>query len=92
MGIKVENPKAHDRYGLSAKPDQGVVITEVRKHAYLDRIGVVPGDIILQIDEHTLADIQDFLESVKKIRLKSSIIILLQRQGNIYYLTVELDT
>ena len=81
MGIKVRDAKAN----------RGVLITSVRPGSYVNHIGVAPGDLIRQIDENTIENMQDFNETVKKIRMKSSIVILLQRQGQLYYLTVDMD-
>ncbi len=80
MGITVEN----------ATSGEGVVITRVRRGAYLSRIGVQPGDVIRQIDDFTVNNREDFDKAVVKYRSKSSVVLLLQRGNQLYYITVKL--
>ncbi len=80
--------KNQRRYALHS--DKGVVITEIDKTTYLARIGVRPGDIIRQIDEITVETLRDYHKAVTRYRHKSSLVILLQRQDQLYYLTLRL--
>jgi S1-C subfamily serine protease len=80
LGIKVENVRAK----------QGAVISEIRTQSYLARIGARRGDIIRQIDEMTIKDVRDFEKAIIKYRDKSSVVILLQRGDQGYYVTVDL--
>ncbi len=94
FGIKVENispsriPDSQIGRGRTTVPDEGAVISEIRRDAYLARIGVRPGDIIRQIDETAVKDTKDFEKAVIKYRNKSSVVILVQRGGQEYYITV----
>jgi S1-C subfamily serine protease len=67
-----------------------VAITDLLRQSYLAQIGARPGDIIRQIDEMTITDVNDFNKAVIKYRTKSSVVILLQRQSQLYYITVKL--
>ncbi len=89
LGIRVEN---RFKKGGSARsgPAEGVAIKEIQRNSYLARIGATPGDVIRQIDEISIRDLEDFKKAVIKARLKNSIILLLQRGGRGYYITVEL--
>jgi len=80
-------PKNRRRYGLQT--EKGVVILEMDRQAYLTRIGVRPGDVIRQIDEITVNDLKDYHKAVARYRHKSSLVILLQRKDQLYYLTVK---
>jgi len=68
----------------------GVVITEVRPDSYLAGIGVEAGDVIRQIGEIAVADRTDFDKAVIKYRNRRSVVILLQRGQQAYYITVRL--
>lgn len=70
--------------------DRGVVISEISRSSYLFSIGVRPGDIIRQLNEITVNKTADFKKAVIKYRSKNSIMLLLQRGSQQYYITVRL--
>jgi S1-C subfamily serine protease len=90
LGIEVEdiNKKKRKAYRIYAR--EGVMITNIKKNSYLDRIGAQPGDVIRQIDEYNIQNEEDFKKAVIKSRLKNSIVLLLQRGEQGYYITVTL--
>ncbi len=89
LGIRVENLTDQNRHRYGATAKKGVVIADIRADSYLSRIGARPGDVIRQIDEFSIRSIEDFRQSVVKYRHKKTIIILLQRGDQGYYITVE---
>jgi serine protease Do len=86
LGIWVSeiNDKMRSQYGLKAA--SGVLIIKLRRGSHLDRIGVNPGDIILQIDEDRVETLSDFKTAVVKYRNKPSVVLLIQRDANLYYI------
>jgi Do/DeqQ family serine protease len=91
LGVKVENLTSQNRqrFGVSARV--GVVISDLRHKSYLARIGVRPGDVIRQIDQLSIGSIEDFQQAIVKYRHKKTVVILLQRSDQGYYITVELS-
>lgn len=91
LGIKVQplDNSTRRRYRILA--DQGVVITDVRDGTHLAHIGVSTGDVIVQIDDQTITSNEAFAKAMIKSRLKSSVLLLIQRDERIYYLTVRLS-
>lgn len=91
LGVKVENLTSQNRqrFGVSARV--GVVISDLRHKSYLARIGVRPGDVIRQIDQLSIGSIEDFQQAIVKYRHKKTVVILLQRSDQGYYITVELN-
>lgn len=86
MGIKVMPiPSKYRRSNLQ----EGVMIAEIERQSYLYRIGVKPGDIIRQMDGTPIRDISDFQKAIVKNRHKPSVVILLQREDQGYYITVK---
>ena len=79
LGIKVEDL---DRSGA------GVRISQLDPSSHLSRIGVSAGDVIRRIDEMTINNKKDFEKAMVKYRLKSALVVLLQRGGNLYHITV----
>lgn len=90
LGIKVENLSLTKRFQYKTFAKTGVVISEINRQSYLARIGVKPGDIIRQIDEMAVSNLKDFEKAVVKYRHKRSVVILLQRSDQSYYITVKL--
>ncbi len=89
LGIAVEN-LSNSSMLLNKSSLKGVVIIKIKQHAYLARIGAEPGDIIRQINEYKIDNTEDFKKAIVKYRRKKSMVILLQRGGRGYYLTIEI--
>jgi S1-C subfamily serine protease len=90
LGIKVEDltPKNRKDFRIAAK--EGVLISEVRSGSQLARIGVKPGDLLRQIDESGIPNHEEFRKIVVKGRQKPSLVLLIQRGEQGYYVTVSL--
>jgi S1-C subfamily serine protease len=67
-----------------------VVILKIKANSDLDRIGAKAGDVIRQIDDYTIQTSEDFKKAVIKSRRKNSVVLLLQRGEQGYYITVTL--
>ena len=90
LGIKVENLTVKNRLYNQTTARKGVIISEVDENSYLARIGARPGDVIRKIDDYTIDDAEDFKKAVIKYRQKNSLVLLLQRGDQGYYITVNL--
>ena len=90
LGLKVENLTAKTRLYYKTIEKKGVVIAELNRQSYLFGIGAKSGDIIRQIDDLTINNTKDFNKAIVKCRQKKSVIILLQRSGQGYYISVEI--
>jgi len=90
LGVSVENLSSKNRFADGTSEKEGVLISELQRQSYLAAIGVRPGDIIRQIDEITVKNTKDFEKAIVKYRQKKSMVVLLQREGQLYYITVKL--
>ncbi|MFC1812876.1 Do family serine endopeptidase [Thermodesulfobacteriota bacterium] len=90
LGVSVENLSSKNRFAYGTSEKEGVLISELQRQSYLAAIGVRPGDIIRQIDEITVKTTKDFEKAIIKYRQKKSVVILLQREDQLYYITVKL--
>lgn len=72
------------------KLEEGAAISEINSRSYLARIGVKTGDIIRQLDDIRINNTMDFKKAIIKYRQKPSVVILLQRGDEGYYITVKL--
>jgi len=88
LGIRVADltPKSRKDFRIAAR--EGVVVTEVRPNSQLARIAVRPGDVIRQIDDAGTATHDEFRKALVKARHKSSLMLLIQRGEQGYYVTV----
>ena len=89
LGILIEDlsPQNRRRYQISAQ--EGVVVSKVAPRSYLAGIGVDVGDVIRQIDDQTISSVSDFKKAIIKSRHKKTLVILVQRGGQGYYITVK---
>ena len=90
MAIRVENLTKKTRKAYRTAIRQGVIISEIDNRSQLANIGARPGDVIRQIDDMTIKNKDDFKKATVKYRHKQSVVILLQRGDQGYYITVKL--
>jgi Do/DeqQ family serine protease len=90
LGVKVEDLSSENRRRFRLAVKEGVVISELHPKTHLAHIGAEPGDVIRQIDEISIKNTQDFKQAMVKYRHKKSVIILLQRDEQGYYIAVKL--
>ena len=90
LGIEVEDLTNKKRKAYRINAREGVVISKIKKNSYLDHIGAQPGDVIRQIDDYTIQTSEDFKKAVIKSRRKNTIVLLLLRGEQGYYITVTL--
>jgi Do/DeqQ family serine protease len=90
MGIRVEDLSPENRKYYRIAVRQGVVISEIDRRSDLARIGARPGDVIRQIDDAAIKNKDDFKKAIVKYRQRRSVVILLQRGDQGYYITVRL--
>lgn len=90
LGVSVEDLTPETQRRFKTAQTDGVIISAVKKGSYLHRIGVIPGDILRKIDDIPIQNIEDFKKAVIKYRKKDSVVLLLQRNQQLYYLTVKL--
>ena len=90
LGIKVADltKKRRQQYRIIAR--EGVMISDLKKDSALAGIGARPGDVIRQVDDYTIETSEDFKKAIIKFRNKNSMVLLLQRGDQGYYITVTL--
>lgn len=76
---------------IDAQSQDGAVVAAVKKGGFLARTGVRPGDVIRQVNEFLVREPVDFYKAVIKYRDRESIVFLLQRASQRYYITVPIN-
>jgi S1-C subfamily serine protease len=89
MGIRVEDLTQKNRRNYRISVHQGVVISEIDGRSDLAKIGARPGDVIRQIDDAAIINKDDFKSTIVKYRQRRSVVILLQRGDQGYYITIK---
>ena len=81
---------AYTLLGLKIDPrsKNGAVVAKVKKGGFLARTGVRPGDVIRQVNDFLVREPADFYKAVIKYRERESMVFLLQRASQRYYITV----
>ncbi len=90
LGIRVVPIDKKRLFDTRISANKGVIISEIDPACSLASIGVRPGDVIRKIDEMPTPDPESFYKAIIKYRWKPSVVILLQRGGQGYYITVNL--
>lgn len=90
LGIRTEDLTPANRIRFQVSADSGAMISELNPQSFLAKIGAKSGDVIRRINEVPITNGKDFNTSIVKYRHKKSIILLLQRGDQGYYITVEL--
>ncbi|MCD6138253.1 MAG: Do family serine endopeptidase [Deltaproteobacteria bacterium] len=90
LGIRVREICAGVRFRYRIAAKEGVIITEVRRNCYLDRIGAHAGDLIRKINEVVVKNVADYKKAVIKYRDKKHVVLLIERDNQQYYVSVEL--
>ena len=75
------------RYRLAT--DQGVVVTEVVPGSAGGKIGIQPGDVIRQVNQARINNERDFKTAMVETAGSDSVLLLVQRGQNGYYVTLE---
>ncbi len=89
MGIRVEDLTQKNRRNYRISVRQGVVISEIDGRSDLAKIGARPGDVLRQIDDAAIINKDDFKKAIVKSRQRRSVVILLQRGDQGYYITIK---
>jgi len=90
LGIEIKDLSVYIKKQYHIVAPSGVVISKMKSTSYLARIGAEPGDVIRQMNEVSIKNEKDFDKAIIRYRNKESIMIVLQRGYDQYYITVRL--
>ncbi|GIW94352.1 MAG: serine protease [Pirellulaceae bacterium] len=87
LGITVANitEELAARYDLPSN-QTGVVVTEVDPAGMAARVGLRPGDVILQVGNRQIRNIRDYEDAMKSANLKDGIRLQVMRDGGRQYI------
>ena len=91
LGIRVEDITPASRRQNRIVAGEGVMVTVLRPGCYLESIGAQPGDVVRKINDIVVRTKEDFDKAVIKYRHKDSIVLVIQRGSQQYYVTMKLE-
>jgi S1-C subfamily serine protease len=87
LGMTVANITGAMANQLGIYDRKGAIITGVEKGSLAFNVGLEAGDIIRQIGDKPIQNAEDYENIMKKIKDKSKVIMLIEREGSLYYVT-----
>ncbi|MBI4460666.1 MAG: Do family serine endopeptidase [Acidobacteria bacterium] len=79
FGVTIQNMTPELASRLNIEGTKGVVVTGVDPDSFADDIGLRRGDVILEINRQPVADVDDIVSAQKKLKDKSDVVFLIQR-------------
>jgi serine protease Do len=77
------NEEVERHYGLKA--NQGVVVVGVEPESPAHKAGIKKGDVIVEVNQKAVASIKDVRETIKELKDKENLLLLVQRDKNMLY-------
>ena len=81
------NWKHAKRYNIMAR--NGVMVTDVNPSGPSGQVGIQSGDVIRQMNESKIRNLGEFNTAILEAGKLSSVLLLVQRGRNSYYVTLE---
>ena len=92
MSLSSLTNNAREEFGI---PDdvQGVLVSNVKPRGEADNKGIAAGDVIVEINQKTIEDPEDFRKAIKKAikNKRSSVLLLINRSGDVRFTALRLD-
>ena len=91
LGVRVEEISTALRLRFRVSAKSGVMLTDLRPSSYLHDIGARPGDVIRKINEITVNTLDQFNKGIIRNRQRESVVLLIQRGNQQYYIIVKIN-
>ena len=88
MSVRDLTPEISRRFGLE-EGEKGVVVMKVETDSRVYEAGVRPGDVILQINQKSVATLEEYKKIVSKIKAKERILLLIRRKGQDLFVSIK---
>ncbi|MFH1680794.1 MAG: trypsin-like peptidase domain-containing protein, partial [Candidatus Eisenbacteria bacterium] len=88
LGMEVREITAEARRALGLEREEGVVVTEVLRGSAADRGGVREGDVILEVNDREIKTTADFSRAIADTKEGEVALLLVEREGNSFFVTI----
>jgi serine protease Do len=89
MVLALDPGIAHE-YGLTRTA--GVLVTQVSPGGAAADAGLLPGDIIIEVEQQPVADVQGFQRRVRQHAGQNTLLLLVDRDGSTLFMTMTMTT
>jgi serine protease Do len=83
LSVKELTPQIIKRFNLNV--DKGVIIADIAEGSAAVDAGLRPGDVILEIDKHHIANLNDYTSAISHRKPGSTMLFLVKRGDNTIY-------
>lgn len=89
--MRISDIKGYPKMKFKLSEKEGVVVTKVFKEGMGEKCGLREGDVIIKINNYSLANKNDFNSYMVEGLKRNYILYQVKRNANIFYLPVKLD-
>ena len=90
LGMNVADISSAIAYRLGITDRRGVVVTGVDKEGIAYQAGLEVEDVIRQVDDQPVRNVKDYEKVLGKKKNKEKLILLIERDGALYFVSLEL--
>jgi serine protease Do len=88
-GLAVEDLDQETAKELGLHGKRGVVVTRVAPDSGAEKAGLMPGDVIREINRQPIKSVKDFEKISSDVKKRGHVLILVNRRGNSLFLSVK---
>jgi serine protease Do len=88
FGFTVDNIKPEWRRQFDLTAREGVVVIQVEADSLADDAGIEPGDVIREVNKKFVKDLNDFKKAMAQVKSNESVVFLLRRDDQSYYVSI----
>jgi serine protease Do len=91
LGVTVENITPQTARQLNLSSNVGALVTEVQPGSPADEGGLLPGDVIRQIDQVPVHNAAELVATASKLKAGDTVMLRVERQGKNLFLAFDLS-
>jgi serine protease Do len=88
-GLQLHELSPQIAHQLGIKADQGVAVVGVEPGSPADEAGIQQGDVIVEVDRHSVNSVNDVKEKIDRSEDKDHLLLLVQRDNGKFYVPLE---
>ncbi|MGZ6240508.1 MAG: PDZ domain-containing protein, partial [Syntrophales bacterium] len=88
FGFTADNIKPEWRKQFDITVKAGVVVIQVETDSLADDAGIEPGDVIREVNKKVIKDLSDFKKAMGQVKSNESVVFLLSRDDQSYYVSI----
>jgi serine protease Do len=89
FGMSVQNVTDDIAENLGLSDKNGVLVSNVESGGAAEKSGIRRGDLIVEVNRKTITNVQGFEDTLKSVKDKSSVLMLVKRGDNTLFVAVK---